>query len=70
MFGSFLRSDPCVDFIAVYNAPNASTQSVSLLQRVDRHEIVSDEAVSLIASQEIQSTRSSMAINGKMLLGT
>ena len=41
-----------------------------LLERLDREEKISDEAVPFTASQEILSTRSSMAINGKMLLGT
>ncbi len=53
----------------MYNATNEASQSVSLLQRLDRQEMVSDEAVSHIASQEILSTRASMSINGKMLLG-
>jgi hypothetical protein len=64
------RSDPSVDFIAVYNATKETTESVCLLERLDREEKISDEAVPFTASQEILSTRSSMAINGKMLLGT
>ncbi len=54
----------------MYNDTKETTESVCLLERLDREEIVSDEAVSFTASQEILSTRASMAINGKMLLGT
>jgi hypothetical protein len=64
------RSDTSLDFIAVYNTSNNLTQSVSLLQRTGARECVSEEPLAIIAALEIQSTRASMSIEGKMLLGS
>ena len=64
------RSDPCLDFIAVYNATNQQPHAVSLLQRTGADEIVSEEPLATVAALEIQSTRASMSIEGKMLSGS
>ena len=64
------RSDTSLDFIAVYNSSNNFTQSVSLLQRTGADEIVSEDPLATVAALEIQSTRASMFIEGKMLLGS
>ena len=63
------RSDTSLDFIAVYNASNIFTPSVSLLQRTGADECISEEPLAQAATLEIQSTRASMLIEGKMLLG-
>jgi hypothetical protein len=63
------RSDSSLDFIAVYNASNHITNTVSLLQRTGAEEYLSEEPLMESAALEIQSTRSSMSIEGKMLLG-
>ena len=63
------RSDPSLDFIAVYNASNLITNTVSFLQRTNTDEYQSEEPLGEAAALEIQSMRSSMAIEGKMLLG-
>jgi hypothetical protein len=63
------RSDTSLDFIAVYNATNQLPLSVSLLQRTGADERVSEEPVTEQATLELQATRSSMCIEGKMLLG-
>ena len=63
------RSDTSLDFIAVYNASNNFTPSVSLLQRTGADECISEEPLAQAAALEIQSTRASMLIEGKMLLG-
>jgi hypothetical protein len=60
------RSDVSLDFIAVYNASNLITNTVSLLQRTGAEEYLSEEPLVEAAALEIQSTRSSMSIEGKM----
>jgi hypothetical protein len=52
------RSDPCLDFIAVYNATNQQPQTVSLLQRTGADECISEESLAQAAALEIQSTHS------------
>ena len=72
MFSNYFvydRSDPCLDFIAVYNATNQQPQTVSLLQRTGVDECILEEPLSEVAALDIHSTRSSMCIEGKMLLG-
>jgi hypothetical protein len=63
------RSDASLDFIAVYNASNQITNTVSLLQRTGADEYLLEEPLVAAAALEIQSMRSSMSIEGKMLLG-
>jgi hypothetical protein len=63
------RSDPTLDFIAVYNATKEITYSISLLERRGAEEYLSEEPLGEVAARDIQSTRSSMFIEGKMLLG-
>ena len=65
----FDRSDASLDFIAVYNAIHQTNNTVSLLQRTGTEEYLSEEPLVEAAALEIQSTRSSMSIEGKMLLG-
>ena len=62
------RSDPNMDFIAVYHEPgmqnvNLMSQLAGLLQTVSTHEVTRE------AQLEIASTRVSMQIDSKMLLG-
>ena len=63
------RADTSLDFIALYNADKETTNTISLLQRQGREENESEEPLAELAALEIQSTRSSMSIQGKMLLG-
>ena len=63
------RSDTSLDFIAVYSATNQPPLSVSLLQRTGADEGVLEEPLAEQAARELHSTRSSMCIEGKMLLG-
>jgi hypothetical protein len=63
------RADTSLDFIAVYNANKDTSHTISLLQRKDGEENQSEEPLTEMAALEIQSTRSSMSIQGKMLLG-
>ena len=63
------RADTSLDFIAVYNANKDTSHTISLLQRKDGEENQSEESLTEMAALEIQSTRSSMSIQGKMLLG-
>ncbi len=65
-----VRSDTSLDFIAVYNVHKDVSYTVSLLERSSAQEYVSEEPLSEVAARDIQSTRSSMCIEGKMLLGT
>ncbi len=64
-----VRSNTSLDFIAVYNAPQEISYTVSLLERRGAQEYVSEEPLGEVAARDIQSTRSSMSIEGKMLLG-
>ncbi len=63
------RADTSLDFIAVYNANKDTSHTISLLQRNGGEENQSEEPLAEMAALEIQSTRSSMSIQGKMLLG-
>ncbi len=63
------RADTSLDFIAVYNANKDITHTISVLQRKGGEENQSEEPLAETAALEIQSTRSSMSIQGKMLLG-
>ena len=65
-----VRSDTSLDFIAVYNVHKELSYTVSLLERSGAQENVSEEPLGEVAARDIQSTRSSMCIEGKMLLGT
>ena len=63
-----IRSDPNVDFIAVYNEPGRL--NVSLMGKLAcLPETISTQEVTREAQLEITSTRQSMQIDGKMLLG-
>jgi hypothetical protein len=63
------RADASIDFIAVYNANKEITHTLNLLEQRSAEEFQSEEPVTEIAALEIQSTRASMSIEGKMLLG-
>jgi hypothetical protein len=67
--GSFLcdRADASLDFIAVYNANKHITHTINLLERKGGEENQSEEPLAAMAA--LESTRSSMSIEGKMLLG-
>jgi hypothetical protein len=65
------RSDNTLDFIAVYNASADSNQNIHLMEKLGgRPETTSIFTVSEEAAQDISSTRNSMKISCKMLLGT
>jgi hypothetical protein len=53
----------------VYNANKHITHTINLLERKGGEENQSEEPLAEMAALEIQSTRSSMCIEGKMLLG-
>jgi hypothetical protein len=53
----------------VYNANKHILHTINLLERKGGEENQSEEPLSEMAALEIQSTRSSMLIEGKMLLG-
>ena len=62
------RADASIDFIAVYNANKEITHTLNVLERRGAEEFQSEEPVAQMAALEIQSTRASMSIEGKMLL--
>ncbi len=68
-FSTCDRADASLDFIAVYNANKHITHTINLLERKGGEENQSEEPLAEMAALEIQSTRSSMCIEGKMLLG-
>jgi hypothetical protein len=68
-FSACDRADTSLDFIAVYNANKHITYTINLLERRGGEENQSEEPLAEMAALEIQSTRSSMSIEGKMLLG-
>ncbi len=70
-FISFMlgQTHASLDFIAVYNVTPEISYTVSLLERRGAHEYVSEEPLGEVAARDIQSTRSSMCIEGKMLFG-
>ena len=64
-----VSSDTSLDFIAVYNVHKEVSYTVCLLERRGAQENVFEEPLGEVAARDIQSTRSSMCIEGKMLLG-
>jgi hypothetical protein len=68
-FSACDRADASLDFTAVYNANKHILHTINLLERKGGEENQSEEPLSEMAALEIQSTRSSMLIEGKMLLG-